>query len=305
LEQFGRLKDVRSVHPVEMPRTKFPDPVPSRAPNSVSSDASHEEFAGKDEPPNPVVIETEVTEAINSLLDAQNVWAANQDPSSYSLSDKTLTPAQRFYLENKELLLKRMSDYSVTKAMNEYDRATKDIEDEWAFYRDPVVRPSRGKLWSVHVHDSENAAEEEVLENPDEYEASAFPSIQRIIDLLQREHVEQILALDLEAARRRDIGEYAIIGTVRSYAHGDRVGRLACRTVNKLNLENLKSFSNSTPGQEWIVVRLGSVVLHLMTTADRDKYCLEDLYAVHGGDLDEEDRSIPIEGEANSTDRLS
>jgi ribosomal silencing factor RsfS len=55
---------------------------------------------------------------------------------------------------------------------------------------------------------------------------------------------------------------------------------LARRKINKLNLEHVKCFvNNGIPGQEWVVTRLGSVVLHLMTSADREKYRLEDIYS--------------------------
>lgn len=296
VDQFSRLRDRESSHPIGTGNSIGEQPSKSFRPDTARNSAMpFADVPSSTDIPNVTEIEAEVTSVINSLLEAQNVWTAGKNPSDFSLDDPRLTPAQQFYLENKELLLKRMSDYSVTKAMNEYERVTKDIEDEWAFYRDPVVRPDRGKLWPID--DNQESQQEPTDEEFDNLNLDTVRD--HILDLLRREHVEHILALDLQAAGRRDIGEYAIVGTVRSYTHGDRVGRLACRIINKLNLENMKSFSNSTPGQEWIVVRLGSVVLHLMTAADRDRYSLEDLYAVHTTETEQHETIEP-----NSTDRL-
>ena len=222
-------------------------------------------------------ISKDVSDAIHSLLSAQSVWPDDRDPHSASLEDESLTPAQRFYLENKELLLSRASEYSVTRAMNEFDRATQNIQDEWAFYRDPVVRPPRGHLWSSADSSTPSHTEEE--ENTYEFEAGgSFPEIEHIIHLLEREKVSNIISLDLELCGRRDIGEWALIGTVESATQGERVGNLARKSVNKLGLSNVKCFINAIPGQEWVVTRLGPVVLHLMTAADRQNYRLEDMY---------------------------
>lgn len=225
------------------------------------------------------VLGEHVSDAINRLLDAQNVWTGDVQPGTASLDDARLTPAQRFYLENKELLLKRATEYSVARASSELERATRDIEDEWAFYRDPVVRPPRRFLWPVSETDesSESSSGSEQFE----FTKEEFPRIEEFVELLSREKVEDVLSVDLNLCGRRDIGEWAVIGTVKSCLHAERVGNLVRRAINRLGLGNIKTFINSVvQGQEWIVVRAGPVVVHLMTREDRDKYALEELYAV-------------------------
>ena len=232
-------------------------------------------------------IQEDVPVAIQSLLDAQNIWEPNRDLASVSLNDETLTPAQRFYLENKQLLLKRAIDYSRQKAENEFDRATQEIEDEWAFYRDPIVRPPRGHLWSV---DSEDMNDDQSPVR--DFEEGRFPEVDEIVHMLQDEKVNDLKTIDLDLCNRRDIGEWAIIGTVQSAAHGTRVGNLARRAINKLGLEHVRCFLNSIPGQEWVVVRLGPVIVHLMTPQDRSKYNLEEMYASNEPMLEEMEASL-------------
>jgi ribosomal silencing factor RsfS len=223
--------------------------------------------------------EADVSSVLDSLLQAQNVWTNGRDPLTASLDDPGLTPAQRFYLENKELLVNRLSEYSNIQARNEWEKSTKDIQDEWAFYRDPIMRPARGKLWPVNPTQSSHQVGDDYEQNKFQSEYVSTTSFTSdIIEMLRREHVDDILSLDLEEVGRRDIGESIIIGTVRSDSHGERVSKMACRRFNSLKLANNKSFSNAAPGQDWIVLRLGSTVIHLMTSSDRNRYNLEDLY---------------------------
>lgn len=220
----------------------------------------------------------DVSLAINSLMEAQQVWTNGRNPHEATLADEDLTPAQRFYLENRELLLRRAMEYSLTKANNEFERATQDMQDEWAFYRDPVIRPRKGHLWDPD-NLSGSGPESEFSEEPaPEFVHGRFPQVDEIVHLLQQEKVTDISAIDLDLCNRRDIGEWAIVGTVQSAAHGDRVGNLARRKINALDLNNIKCFINAIPGQEWVVVRLGPVVVHLMTASDRKQYRLEDIY---------------------------
>lgn len=237
----------------------------------------------QEDPPNASEIKMKISETIDELLVAQNIWDPDLDLSKASLQDESLTPAQRFYLENRESLKKRAGDYSAGKAFIEWENMARDVEDDWRFYRDPVVRPERGKLWPISPDQ-----EEEEDSNPSGRfsESSSSPSIEEIVNLLRSQHVEDICPIDLELARRRDIGEYALIGTVRSQAHGDRVARVARKAVQSLNLENIAFFSNAVPGQDWVVVRLGSVIIHLMTVSDRERYHLEQLYGQVPNDVD-------------------
>lgn len=277
-------------HPVD-PHVLIPDLV---------AETSHRRHVLQDlpEPVDEDRIVKDVSLAINSLLEAQQVWTNGRNPHEATLADEDLTPAQRFYLENRELLLRRATEYSVTKANNDFERATQDMQDEWAFYKDPVVRPRKGHLWDPDIL-SESGPESEFSEDPTvEFVHGQFPQMDEIIHLLQQEKVADISAIDLDLCSRRDIGEWAIVGTVQSAAHGDRVGNLARRKINALDLDNIKCFINAIPGQEWVVVRLGPVVVHLMTESDRQQYRLEDIYVTPA--VDEEVRRESLEGSSDS-----
>lgn len=239
----------------------------------------------------------EVSETLLQALDAQDIWKNGREPDSVSLEDERLTPAQRFYLENRELLVKRAVAYSLDQAKTEFEKATSDIEDEWKFYRDPIVRPERGFLWPIH----EGCDTESNTEIPT-FEHGRFPSVEELVSFLEAENIGQIIPVDLESCGRRDIGEWAIIGTAKSAAHARRVGNLARRKINNLELDHVKCFMNTgIPGQEWVVTRLGSIVVHLMTETDRARYRLEDIYSVPVHEESEYD-SLEGHSQSDSTD---
>jgi ribosomal silencing factor RsfS len=283
LHQFSKLKNQTGVIPCDPEKPSFSTgerPVkPEQTVRATDPDYGESKLLDN---PDEDEIKSNVIKTVTSLLEAQNIWSGNKEPSSASLDDESLTPAQRFYLENKELLLNRLVDYSISQANSEWDKATKDIQDDWAFYRDPIVRPARGRLWPTNplVSEKEHKVDDESADDDDKIfnTEGRMPSVNELIEFLGNENVEDIVAVDLQDAGRRDIGEYALIGTIKSYAHGDRVSRLSCRFINRLKIDNVKSFSDSTPGQEWIVVRLGSIVVHLMTAPERTRYSLEGLY---------------------------
>jgi ribosomal silencing factor RsfS len=219
-------------------------------------------------------ISQDVSKSIMEGLEGQDIWKNRACPALESISDESLTPAQRFYVENRDLLLKRAVAYSVDQARTDFEKATEEIEDEWKFYRDPVVRPEKGSLWSASGDPLHSEFAEEV-----KFEKGRFPSIDEICHFLSLEKIQAILPVDLELCGRRDIGEWAIIGTAQSSTHARRVGNRLRSMINELDLLQIKCFINAgIPGQEWVVTRLGSVVLHLMTSADRQNYKLEDIY---------------------------
>lgn len=253
---------------------------PMLEPEIVGIKTASWDFEADDSQRDEAVDEYELTQEVSSTLlealDAQNIWVDGRDRDSVSLKDENLTPAQRFYLENRELLLRRAVAYSLDQAKSDFEKATSDIEDEWKFYRDPVVRPQRGFLWPVDdPHEPEETTESS------SFVAGRFPSIEELVSFLEAENIQQIITVDLEYCGRRDIGEWALIGTAKSAAHARRVGNIARRKINKLDLAHIKCFMNTAvPGQEWVVTRLGPVVIHLMTETDRAKYRLEDIYSV-------------------------
>lgn len=248
-------------------------------------------------PPNRAEVEENVSMTINALLEAQSVWQG-MDPATSSLHDERLTPAQRFYLENKELLVRRATEYSLARASSEFEKATQEIEDDWAFYRDPIVRPRRGHLWPVS--DQETSESSGDKNNEFEYDG-VFPRIEEFSEFLAREQVVDILTVDLGLCGRRDIGEWAVIGTVKSFQQAERVGSLVRRAVNKLSLANIKTFINALHGQEWVVVRVGPVVVHLMTAEDRARYALEQLYSTV---VDPEEKEEGLDLVVSSEDKI-
>ncbi|CAE8641209.1 unnamed protein product, partial [Polarella glacialis] len=62
-----------------------------------------------------------------------------------------LTPAQVFYLENRERLVSRAQEYYLEKQreLKAQKEGADDVEDEWRYYHDPVVRPPKGHLWAT------------------------------------------------------------------------------------------------------------------------------------------------------------
>lgn len=276
LSQLEKNSMTSLLQPVEAPQQWYSPPVSEKVAT----------------PPNRDEVEVNVSSTINALLEAQSVWRG-MDPTTTSLHDEHLTPAQRFYLENKELLVRRATEYSMARASSEFEKATQEIEDEWKFYRDPIVRPLRGHLWPVSATDNDLETSESSEDN-DEFENNGvFPRIEKFEELLAREQVGDILTVDLGLCGRRDIGEWAVIGTVKSFLQAERVGNVVRRAVHKLGLANIKTFINALHGQEWIVVRVGPVVVHLMTAEDRAKYALEQLYSTVV--VPEEDLAVSIE----------
>lgn len=143
---------------------------------------------------------------------------------------------------------------------------------EWEYAQSPVRRPSRKYLWPVEETDStEN-------ESFAFRKTGMFPDIDEIVHFLEHEKAVDIAPIDLTLHSRRDVGEWAIIGTMQSADHAKRVGNTIRKHVQGLKLENIVCFINAVPEQEWVVVRMGPVILHLMTKSDRALYALEDMY---------------------------
>jgi ribosomal silencing factor RsfS len=234
------------------------------------------ERSDRDERPDEDTIARDVRNSLLAMLEKQNIWRGVGPELAKASSDQRLTPAQRFYVENKDLLLHRAVAYSIDQSVSEFEKATQDIEDDWRFYRDPVVRPQRGHLWSTADDAQQSDRADEIPFHP-----GSFPTVEELVNYLRIEQISDIITIDLEVCGRRDIGEWAIIGTAQSSAHARRVGNRARRKINELDLEHVKCFLNSgIPGQEWVVTRLGPVILHLMTQSDRVKYKLEEIFTV-------------------------
>ena len=166
------------------------------------------------------------------------------------------TPSQRFYRENKQLLLKRVSEiYS-------------QDNDTWKKF--PVMRPPPGHLWTF----GEDPAE---YMQP-EFEVGKFPSVENILLLLTNEQVAALRVVDLGAVGRRDLGERCVIGTVQTAKHGNRVAEILVNTINNLHIPHIRAscpISDRNKHHDWVVVNFGGVVVHLMTADIRARLNVE------------------------------
>ncbi|PHJ16362.1 oligomerization domain protein [Cystoisospora suis] len=213
--------------------------------------------------------------------------------------EENLTPAQRFYRDNRDLLLKRAQAYYYEKQQrlakhqegladgeSVFDDETEAIDDEWAFYREPVVRPPKGHVWGVPWQQQEKSFHDGDQETPEpktiELESGTMPTLEQFVSVLQQEHLEDIRVVDLDACGRRDVARYAIIATGRTPQHCRRVGRLLSRLMAQLAVPYLSraAYCHSNRGDDWVVARCAYVHVHLMTRAVRSVYRLEDLWLV-------------------------
>ena len=98
-----------------------------------------------------------VRRSIEELVpaDAANAHSASQEESE-------LTPAQVFYMENRERLVSRAQDYYLEKhrELQMQQEEPADVEDEWRYYHDPVVRPPKGHLWSTGLEGDDDHGHE-------------------------------------------------------------------------------------------------------------------------------------------------
>ncbi|KAF4677530.1 hypothetical protein FOL47_000918 [Perkinsus chesapeaki] len=198
------------------------------------------------------------------------------NPEQYSDDEEEqLTPAQRFYLENKERLLERATSYYMDKAKQEEEEDPDGIVDSWRFYRDPVVRPPKGHMWNYKDSGRDSLPEEEY--EPIQLTEGEMPTIEQITRLLQDEQALDITVVDLDLVGRRDVGMWAIIATVQSGGHGRRLGSLCTRTIEELKIPGVMTSMNGRKADDWVIARVGEVVIHLMTKTRRERMNLEAL----------------------------
>ncbi|CBZ50037.1 conserved hypothetical protein [Neospora caninum Liverpool] len=204
-----------------------------------------------------------------------------------------LTPAQRFYRDNRDLLLKRAQAYyhekqqklarqtDSSEAASIDDDETEAVDDEWAFFREPVVRPSKDHLWGVGWQQPAESPETgQRRDKTIELQSGRMPTVEEFVTILQQEYMEDIRVIDLEACGRRDVARFAIIGTGRTPAHCRRVGRLLSRLMVELQVPFLSraAYCHSNRDDDWVIARCAHIHLHLMTRAVRSEYRLEDLW---------------------------
>eukprot|EP00921_Rhytidocystis_pertsovi_P007616 GHVQ01012639.1.p1 GENE.GHVQ01012639.1~~GHVQ01012639.1.p1 ORF type:complete len:561 (+),score=75.36 GHVQ01012639.1:254-1936(+) len=216
-------------------------------------------------------------------------------------SNERLTPAQRFFKDNKDKLMSRAQQYYREKnafirkeAKNgdelSYDddgdgdadsrrdeEDSFDAQNDWtSFYRDPVVRPPKRHLWEI------GNLREHVPKKEIELEKGVLPTIQQFIELLEQESVTDVRTVDLEECGRRDVGVYSVIGTGLTPAHCKRVGKLICKLVIQLEIPYVSASSYCWGGKtdEWIIAHCGPVKINIMVPSSRQSYKLEELYLI-------------------------
>jgi ribosomal silencing factor RsfS len=228
------------------------------------------------EPVDRTVIQQEISRTISTLLDTQAIWLNREDNDR---AGGSLTPAQIFFEDNRALLEERAIEYGIHRAESEFAQATREIEDEWTFYRHPVIRKPRGYQWdtSNDSHTTDSSQEDSDLSIFDSFSPSL--NIENIVRFLSAHKLTDILPIDLEQCNRRDVGEWAVIGTVVSAVHASKAANELRKEVAELKLENIICTINAIPGQDWVVARVGPIVVHLMTAEQRLKYALEDIYS--------------------------
>ncbi|KEP63150.1 UNVERIFIED_CONTAM: hypothetical protein HHA_221600 [Hammondia hammondi] len=220
---------------------------------------------------------------------------AREDERESESEEEELTPAQRFYRDNRELLLKRAQAYYHEKqqklarqsdglsdaASVLEDDETEAVDDEWAFFREPVVRPAKDHLWGVGWQQPAESSETgQRRAKTVELQSGRMPTVEEFVTILQQEHMEDIRVIDLEACGRRDVARFAIIGTGRTPAHCRRVGRLLSRLIVELQVPFLSraAYCHSNRDDDWVIARCAHIHLHLMTRNVRSQYRLEDLW---------------------------
>ncbi|KAF4689609.1 hypothetical protein FOZ62_000835 [Perkinsus olseni] len=213
---------------------------------------------------------------LEMVLDEDDAGSEDDvDPEPSSDEEEELTPAQRFYLENKERLLERATSYYMDKAKQEEEEDPDGVVDSWRFYRDPVVRPPKGHMWNYKDSGRESLPEGEY--EPIQFTEGEMPTIEQITRLLQDEQALDITVVDLDLVGRRDVGMWAIIATVQSGGHGRRLGSLCTRTVDELKIPGVTTSMNGRKADDWVIARLGAIVIHLMTKTRRETMNLEAL----------------------------
>jgi ribosome-associated protein len=96
----------------------------------------------------------------------------------------------------------------------------------------------------------------------------------KIIEILENAKAEDILHLDVQ--HLTDITHKVIICTGTSSRHTKAIAEHVVENVKKMGLQPLgvEGFESG----EWILIDLGSVVLHIMQCKSRDYYQLESLW---------------------------
>jgi len=226
-----------------------------------------------------------VKRSIEELVPA-NLSTAGAGESSSSRfefdSNQGLTPAQLFFKENRESLVNRAQDYYLEKQRERelQQEAVEDVEDEWRFYHDPVVRPRKGHLWSTgtEADGDEHGLEQDWLETVATWPQGFLPTVDMLVQLLRREQARDIQVVDLHACGRHDVGTHGIVASGVTTGHCRRLGEIAAKATQSLQVPHVEAFCYGTRNDEWVVAHCGPIKVHLLTRQCRELYKLELLW---------------------------
>lgn len=223
-----------------------------------------------------------VRRSIEELIPSDTAGGAASAPSTQDLSG--LTPAQVFYMENREKLVSRAQNYYLEKQrelqLQREEGVPAEVEDEWRYYHEPVVRPPRGHLWAtgedgnLEEHGTENAWLEATVDWP----RGSLPTPEMLADLLRSEQARDVYVVDLEKCGRRDVGTHGITATGVTSSHCRRLGEIVSRAVQACRVPHVEAWCYGTRKDEWVVAHAGPIKVHIFTRETRDEYNLELLW---------------------------
>ncbi|CAD2086825.1 ribosomal silencing factor RsfS, putative [Plasmodium vinckei brucechwatti] len=197
-----------------------------------------------------------------------------------------MTPAQRFYEENKDKLMNECMKY-YNERNEKINKNNENIENPNIYYdetyendyynsiRDPIVRPKDNYLFDYENED-ENGEENEDLE----LEKGIMPTIEQVVCILKHEKVKNIKVIDLNKCGRRDIGMFLILCTGNTAKHNKKVGKLISKIFIDLEIPYISNiiYCYCNKSDDWIISHCGPLKIHIVTKELRDKYDIENLF---------------------------
>ncbi|CAG9481342.1 conserved Plasmodium protein, unknown function [Plasmodium vivax] len=207
-----------------------------------------------------------------------------------------LTPAQRFYEENKEkLIAESMKQYNARRMKLDGGSTPSHLggkatfqgeEAEEDYYHtqvtDPIVRQRENYLFDYEDGEGEEDCDEGYSQTDDsvELEKGVMPTIEQIVFILKHEKVKNIKVIDLDKCGRRDIGMFLILCTGETPKHNKRVGKLISKIFIDLEIPYISrvAYCYCNKFDDWIIAHCGPLKVHVVTKELRDVYDLENLF---------------------------
>uniref|UniRef100_A0A0G4I4R9 Ribosomal silencing factor RsfS n=1 Tax=Chromera velia CCMP2878 TaxID=1169474 RepID=A0A0G4I4R9_9ALVE len=225
--------------------------------------------------------EGEGDEETASSSDRQQGKGTLNEDEEEEEEDDGLTPAQKFYKENKNVLLQRAMKYYSEKYSER--SAEEEVCEEWSRTREPVVRPSRDHLWDF------GNVNREVPRETVQLQKGKVPSVDQVLRILEQERAMDVVVVNLEDCGRRDLGRYAVVATGQTPKHCKRLGRMMKRIFTETEIPHLDPRCYGSDAQEWHIAHCGPLLVHLLTSRARQAYNLEELWMrphEHNGSAD-------------------